>query len=221
MKNAYYTVDNLRGKAQELHTAFAADRSNRQTHFSPSKSALLVLDMQRYFLDSDSHAFIPSAAAIIPEIRALIDTYRLKNLPMIFTRHINTPDNAGMMAKWWRDSIRGDDPRSEIIHQLDTAHAKVIVKSQYDAFYGTALQELLEANRVEQLVICGVMTHLCCESTARAAFMHGFEVFFAIDGTATYNEEHQRATLLNLSHGFATLVLAQDIVGKVSKAHAD
>jgi isochorismate hydrolase len=51
--------------------------------------------------------------------------------------------------------------------------------------------------------------------------MHGFEVFFAIDGTATYNEEHQRATLLNLSHGFATLVLAQDIVGKVSKGHAD
>ena len=221
MKNAYYTVDNLRGKAQELHTAFAADRSNRQTHFSPSKSALLVLDMQRYFLDSDSHAFIPSAAAIIPEIRALIDTFRLKNLPVIFTRHINTPDNAGMMAKWWRDSIRGDDPRSEIIHQLDTAHAKVIVKSQYDAFYGTALQELLDSNRVEQLLICGVMTHLCCESTARAAFMHGFEVFFAIDGTATYNEEHQRATLLNLSHGFATLVLAQHIGYKGREAHAD
>jgi len=221
MKHAYYTADNLREKTRKLYTAYAADRSNRQAHFNPSKSALLVLDMQIYFFDSDSHAFIPSAAAITPEIRALIETYKQNNLPVIFTRHINTPDNAGMMAKWWRDLILADNPHSEIIPELDTAKAIVIVKSQYDAFYGTALKEMLDSNQVEQLVICGVMTHLCCESTARAAFTRGYEVFFTIDGTATYNEEHQRATLLNLSHGFATLVLAKDIRDKVIKTHAD
>jgi bifunctional isochorismate lyase / aryl carrier protein len=56
------------------------------------------------------------------------------------------------------------------------------------------------------------MTHLCCETTARSAFTHGFEVFFTIDGTATYNERFHIATLLNLSHGFALAVLVEEVI---------
>jgi isochorismate hydrolase len=56
------------------------------------------------------------------------------------------------------------------------------------------------------------MTHLCCETTARSAFIHGFEVFFTIDGTATYTEAHHRATLLNLANGFATPVLVAELL---------
>lgn len=220
MKHAYYTADNLRDKARGLFTTYTANQPNR-SYFVPIKSALLVLDMQSYFLDSASHAFVPSAPAIIPVIHTLIDSYKQKFLPVIFTRHINTPNNAGLMAKWWRDMIQADKPHSEIIPELDTSDAAVILKNQYDAFYGTALQELLDQFEVEQLVICGVLTHLCCETTARAAFMRGYEVFFSIDGTATYNEEYQRATLLNLSHGFATLILAQDIKDEVSKPNAE
>ncbi|MHA1167787.1 MAG: isochorismatase family protein, partial [Candidatus Hodarchaeales archaeon] len=49
-------------------------------------------------------------------------------------------------------------------------------------------------------------------STARSAFIRGYEVFFAVDGTATYNENFHEATLLNLSHGFSTLVLIKDLL---------
>jgi isochorismate hydrolase len=56
------------------------------------------------------------------------------------------------------------------------------------------------------------MTHLCCETTARSAFVRGFEVFFTIDGTATYNQGFHLGTLVNLSHGFATPVLASEIL---------
>jgi len=65
------------------------------------------------------------------------------------------------------------------------------------------------------VVICGVMTHLCCETTARSAFMRGFEVFFTVDGTATYTEAFHRASLLNLSHGFAVPVLVENILEKL------
>ncbi|MES0360330.1 MAG: isochorismatase family protein, partial [Anaerolineales bacterium] len=58
----------------------------------------------------------------------------------------------------------------------------------------------------------GVMTHLCCETTARSAFVRGFEVFFVIDGTATYNEDYHMATLLNLAHGFTTPVLTKEVL---------
>lgn len=55
------------------------------------------------------------------------------------------------------------------------------------------------------------MTHLCCETTARSAFIRGFDVFFTIDGTATYNEDFHFGTLYNLAHGFAVPLLIDEI----------
>jgi bifunctional isochorismate lyase/aryl carrier protein len=92
-------------------------------------------------------------------------------------------------------------------------------KSQYDAFYQTSLEEMLHAKGVTQVVICGVMTHLCCETTARSAFIRGFEVFFPVDGTATYNLAYHKASLLNLAHGFASLVLMKDILEAIRGEH--
>ncbi len=76
---------------------------------------------------------------------------------------------------------------------------------------GTSLEQELRSRGVEQVVVTGVMTHLCCETTARTAFVRGFEVFFCVDGTATYTEAFQRASLLNLAHGFALPVLCEEI----------
>jgi isochorismate hydrolase len=115
------------------------------------------------------------------------------------------------MATWWRDTITVDDPLSAIISDFDFSNRFVLSKNQYDAFYRTSLEEILHKKGVAQLVISGVMTHLCCETTARSAFVRGFEVFFVIDGTATYNENHHMASLLNLAHGFATPVLTNEI----------
>ncbi len=133
------------------------------------------------------------------------------DLPIILTRHLNTQDDANLMAKWWRDSITKEDILNEIIPELNHQGAIVIKKAQYDAFYQTALEDLLKEKGITQVVITGVMTHLCCETTARSAFVRGFTVFFPIDGTATYNEDFHWATLLNLSHGFAIPVLSKEL----------
>ena len=183
--------------------------------FTPQASALLILDMQDYFLEPDSHAYIPSAAAILPNLKALIDAYALHRLPVIFTQHLNTPENAGSMKTWWHDLIAPQNSLSAITDQIDLSKGTLVQKTQYDAFYNTDLEDLLRGKNVRQVVICGVMTHLCCETTARSAFVRGFEVFFTIDGTATYNQDFHLATLMNLSHGFATPVLADDILTAV------
>jgi len=179
---------------------------------SGKRSALLVLDMQRYFLEESSHAFVPSAQAIISNISKLINTCAEKQIPIIFTRHLNSDADAGMMSVWWQDLIKPGSQSSEIVPELDTSKGTVIDKSQYDAFHGTNLQEMLREKQVEQVVICGVMTHLCCETTARSAFVRGFEVFFSIDGTATYNEPFHRATLWNAAHGFAVPMLIGEMI---------
>ncbi len=211
MKTEYFTPATISAKSRELLEALPVKRSLARFGFEPARATLIVLDMQQYFLDPDSHAFVPSAPAILPGILELAGVFRGKGQPVVLTRHLNTQANAGAMAEWWADLIREDDPASEIIPELDDHQAVRVEKSQYDAFHNTGLEERLHSLDITQVVIAGVLTHLCCETTARSAFMRGFKVFFAVDGTATYHEDFHRATLLNLSHGFAMPVLVDDI----------
>lgn len=219
MKERYFTIQSLKQQAQELYQQ-VADLSQKKTlAYQPSQSALLVLDMQAYFLDASSHAFIPSAEAILDGIVQLIMEYSTHGRPVIFTQHINTTSNAGMMSIWWKDLIMSTNPLHKIVPEIDLSVGTLIQKSQYDAFYQTRLEEILRGRGVTQVVICGVMTHLCCESTARSAFMHGFEIFFPVDGTATYNLSYHRASLLNLAHGFVSVVLMKDIFEAIRGEH--
>jgi isochorismate hydrolase len=117
-----------------------------------------------------------------------------------------------MLKRWWRDLIRPDDLLSQIDNSLAPNGSLVIEKTQYDAFHRTALEQVLTEQDIRQVVVTGVMTHLCCETTARSAFTRGFEVLFAVDGTATYTEAFHLATLTNLAHGFATLMTIEEII---------
>ena len=211
-KERYFTPESIEEKSLDMLNDVQALKQKHQLKLSSEHSALLVLDMQRYFLEESSHAFVPSAVSIVPTISKLISAYSKRGIPVIFTRHLNTDADAGMMSVWWRDLIRPESSASEIISELDSSSGTVVEKSQYDAFYGTDLEGILREKGIEQVVISGVMTHLCCEATARSAFVRGFEVFFTIDGTATYNETFHRATLWNSAHGFAVPMLIEEIV---------
>lgn len=211
-KELYLSEGNIEQQASKLFQRVAGQSRRDSPSFEPAKSALLVLDMQAYFLDASSHAYIPSARAIIDRILQLIIEYHKHGMPIVFTQHINSIEDAGMMARWWKDLITIENPLCQIIPEIDLSMGIVVQKSQYDAFHQTQLEALLHARNATQLVLCGVMTHLCCETTARSAFMRGFEVFFPVDGTATYSLDHHEATLLNLAHGFASIVRMRDIL---------
>lgn len=213
MKEAYFQRESIRRKSMEMLESVQAMR-HRQPLVG-GHCALLVLDMQRYFFSESSHAFIPSAAAIVDGVDRLMMAFRARGLPVILTRHLNTPEDSGRMSVWWRGVLAESDPLSRLIEGWDAEGAVVLKKSQYDAFYGTPLLELLRERGVRQVVISGVMTHLCCETTARSGFVRGFDVFFAVDGTATYNEAFHRAALLNLSHGFAVPMLVDAILAEI------
>jgi nicotinamidase-related amidase len=212
MKKLYFTEKTIDNLSQELLTNLGDVRKKKNVQFSLLNTALLVLDMQNYFLDVVSHAFIPSAKAIIPRIQKLIDFFSKHKSSIIFTRHINTEENAKMMAVWWNDLLLEMNPLSEIISEFDLSKGKIIKKTQYDAFYQTGLDRYLKKINVKQLVITGVMTHLCCETTIRSAFVKGYSVLFPIDGTATYNEKFHLSSFYNLSHGFVSPILVDDLI---------
>ncbi len=211
LKENYFNSKNIISETKKMMQELNKSYGKKEMKFYFDASALLVIDMQKYFLDKSSHAFIPSATAIFPNIKRLIKYFRRKR-PIIFTQHINTPGNAGMLKKWWNDIITTDNVYYELDKELYVPNAPVVVKTQYDAFYKTNLKKLLLKHRVRQVVITGVMTNLCCETTARSAFVQGFEVFFVVDGTATQNIKMHKATLTNLAYGFAYPVLTQDII---------
>ncbi|KAA3645786.1 MAG: isochorismatase family protein [Chloroflexi bacterium] len=220
MKEKYFTKDTLEGKGREMLGLAQIRKPRGMARFNQDEIALFVLDMQNYFFNSQSHAFVPSGPAIVPGVTTLIEAFYAKGQPVIFTQHINTKDDAGMMKYWWRDLLTEDHPDVNLIPQLNTSSGLLVQKTQYDAFYGTELDEILRQKDISQVVVCGVMSHLCCETTARAAFVRDFEVYFTVDGTATYSELHHLATLRNLSHGFATLVTLQDVLDRFGEIDA-
>jgi len=177
----------------------------RQSHPDPTTSALLLIDLQEYFREI--------ASPIIVNLAPLIARCRQRHVPVIYTQHAHqSPESdGGMLARWWNDLIIAGTPGANILHELSPEPAdKIIHKTRYSAFHNTELHTHLTSRGIRQVFIAGVMTNLCCETTARDAFIHDYEVFFLADGTATVSEHYHRATLLNLSFGFAHLMTCYD-----------
>jgi bifunctional isochorismate lyase/aryl carrier protein len=211
-KTKYFTKTSIDDNAKSIYQKLGSQFDLHKDQLIPAKTALLILDMQEFFFNENSHAFIPSAHATIRPIKSLANLFISNNLPIITTRHINSRENARQMDYWWRDILTEESEYSQLITDFNIPQAELIIKSQYDAFYDTNLHEILRKNNIEQVIITGVMTHLCCETTARSAFIRGYNVFFPIDGTATYNEDFHNATLTNLAHGFANITLINNLM---------
>jgi bifunctional isochorismate lyase/aryl carrier protein len=213
LKEKYYSLKTIEQQASRFAEGLAMFREKHKVAtLKPKKAALLIIDMQDFFLNEKSHAFIPSMPAIIPKLKNLQDKFLTNNLPVFHTKHGNTTENIGQMLNWWGSFLAEDDPLSEIVAELKDTKVPTIPKTQNDAFWQSDLeQRLKEKKDIKQVIIGGVMTHLCCESTARAAFTRGYEVFFLVDGTATYNKQFHFASLLNLAHGFAVQILNAEV----------
>ena len=217
----YISSDNILEKSKSWFDKIGWDDKNKKNFkFVPRDSFLLVIDMQGFFLDPDSHAYLPASKAILPNVEDLINAYRKAHLSVIFTRlAILEDEDPGIMGKWWNDVIRNEDPQSEIISRLLPLENEIVIrKTRYSAFIGTDLDDILTIKMAKSVVICGVMTHLCCESTAREAFMKEYEVYFVVDATATQTEGLHLSSLRTLSSGFAVPVTTQKIVSDIKGA---
>jgi ureidoacrylate peracid hydrolase len=109
-------------------------------------------------------------------------------------------------------------PESEIHQDISPeSNEKVIFKHRYSAFYNTDLETVLRCLQVEDIVIAGIMTNMCCESTTRDAYYRDYRVFFLADGTGSITEEMHLASLLNLAFGFAWVTDVDTIVAQMSE----
>jgi ureidoacrylate peracid hydrolase len=213
----YATEQNIEFKAQEWLDRISPYNQHVMT-LNVSRSALLVIDMQKFFLDPSSPSFTCGGLAILPRIKHLVETFRQVNRPVIYTRHVHHPDNidSGIMKWWWEGMCIEGSPESEVDQELTpTRTEKVVLKHRYSAFYNTDLETILRCLKVEDIVITGIMTNMCCESTARDAYFRDYRVFFPADGTGSINEEMHLASLLNLAFGFAYVTTTKIIESQI------
>ena len=171
--------------------------------------ALIVVDMQARYEDMSRRM------NTIDKVVSVIKACHEARVPVFFTQHHSDPtQQESVLNRWWkRPMIRGTDEWQLIkeIEQVSDRNTDTFIHdTTYDGFYDTELKTKLLEQGVDTVAVCGAMTNLCCETTARSAFVHNFNVIFLSDGNATTTQEFQDATILNLEFGFATIKTCQE-----------
>jgi nicotinamidase-related amidase len=170
-------------------------------------SAVLVIDMQEYFRSI--------AAPIAARLGSTIAELRTRWVPILYTQHghENPARDGGMLFEWWDEHIIvGTEPWRLMPEVEPSVGDPVLRKKRYSAFFGTDLATRLRRLGVTDLIIGGVMTNVCCETTARDAFVRDYRVFVLTDGTASASRDLHQASLRNLGYGFATLLSCQQLL---------
>ncbi len=174
------------------------------------QTAIIIIDVQKCFFDDNFHAYIPASNAILPNILKLANVGAKQGAKIILTRHaVRKNDKSSVMDKFWGENIIEKTPEAEIISQLSNSEHQIIAKNTYDAFYRTNLDNLLRENDIKWVAIAGVMTDICCSTTARSAFVRGFMPIVIADATATVTEELHLSALMSLAHGTAEISTAK------------
>lgn len=162
----------------------------------PGRAALLIHDMQQYFLD-----FYDSSAAPVPtlieHIRQLREACDAAGVPVFYTAQPGeqSPQERGLLTPWWGPGITAQPERSAVVQALaPRPQDTLLVKWRYSAFARSDLLERLRAQGRDQLIICGIYAHIGCQVTAVDAFMNDIQPIYVGDAVADFSPvEHAQA----------------------------
>ncbi len=177
----------------------------------PGSPALIIVDMQSYFLEQEGPAYL-GAEEIIPNVQRLLDAFSDLKFSIFATRN-SSPEFDGPIEKWWGTRLEPDDRWARLDPRITyPANTVILNKHLYGTFSSTNIDARLKKAECDSIIVCGVMTHLCCETTAREGFQHGYDVYFMADANATSSHEIHRSTLVALAHGFAYVLDTEEMI---------
>lgn len=204
-------MDERRGHEDDRVLKALKPYRKRKPVLHPEQAALLVIDLQNYFRRI--------AQPILKRVLGVIEACRQRAIPIIYTQHGHTDpvSDGGMLGEWWGELILAGTEDWKLLPEIVVKEKDLVLpKKRYSAFFETDLDQRLRSKGIQEVIIAGVMTNLCCETTARDAFMRDYRVFVLIDGTATGKDELHLATLMNLGFGFAHLLTCQELIEALS-----
>ena len=199
----------------------------------PASTALLVVDMQRGFVDPGEAMEVPPARESVPRIRALVDLFRAKGRPVVFTEFVYSdaaPLLIGALHPEHRRAAPGaprgfghpssscheDDPSVATVPALAPRPDELVVRKRwYDAFAGTPLDGALRARGVDTLVVTGTMTDICVLATVVGAFNREYRITVVEDAVTTLWPEIQRATLDIIGRAYGRITSTKEVADVV------
>ncbi len=181
------------------------------------KKALLIIDIQNDYFEGGANPLTGSLETSV-NAKRLLDDFRNKSLPVIHIQHFSTrPDSTFFIP----------DTNGVEIHEnvRPISGEKVIAKNYPNSFRETDLLDYLQSNHIADLVICGMMTHMCVDATTRAAKDFGFTCEIIGDACATRNlviqgesvaaNEVQNSFLAALNYFYSTVKSTNEYLNRI------
>jgi ureidoacrylate peracid hydrolase len=203
--------------------------------FSAARTALVVVDMQNYFMKPGQPACCDAARDIVPTVNRLAHRLRGAGATIVW---IQTEALSRSEGDWpslyaiyrpaaqearYRELARGGDGYA-LWPTLDVGAEDLrVTKLRYSAFLPGAsdIEERLRARGIDTVLIAGVATNVCCESTARDAMMRGFHVVMVSDALAAMSDAEHAASLITFYSYFGDVQTADEIIGRLTPARLD
>lgn len=192
-------------------------------HIGANNTALVIIDMQRTFVDEGSPLECVGVRELVPKINQLSATCRKLKIPVIFVkadRRADLSDSGLILDLGYYQQDDEMDPRqgkkgNQFCDGLEVMKDDYIVsKIRYSAFIpgSSSLEPLLRGLGRNSFIVCGVATDLCVGTTTADAMMLGFKVFFVGDLTATFSKERQKIALEVYDRHFAKVMTFNEVM---------
>jgi ureidoacrylate peracid hydrolase len=203
------------------------------TDIDPACTAHIVVDLQNGFMAPGEPVETPTAREIVPNVNRISTALRAAGGLVVYIQ--NTIDAQAKEA-WsnWFTYLSGEKRRERmeaafaqgsfghaLWPELDVLPGDLkVLKRRFGAFVpgSSNLHDLLQARKIDTLIVTGTATNVCCESTARDAMMMNYKVIFVSDGNATNNDDEHNATLGNMLAMFADVMSTDEVVACLAKA---
>ena len=206
----------------------------RAVPLEPGRTALLVVDMQRAFVEPGEAMEVGPARDVVPRIRALLSIFRDERLPVAFTEFTYSPAApllVGEVHPEHRPAEPGEprgpgrpssaclegDPGTRVIPELQPLPGELVVtKHGYDGFHGTVLDGALRARSARTLVVTGTMTDICVLATVAGGLHRQYRMVVVEDAVATLWPEIQRGALDIMRRAYARVMSAKEVADEIA-----
>ena len=192
---------------------------------APGRTALLLIDMQVDFADPEGGLGqdgkdIAAPQAAVRQAERLANAARAAGVACFFVRLVTRPEDKSSFLTEWKRRRHDEAPPlcregsrgAEFSGPKPRGGELVFTKQRYNAFYGTGLDMALRGEGIDTLVVAGLTTECCIDSSVRAAFERDYHVFVVKDATACYEPGLHQAALAALALNCATILLADDVL---------
>ncbi|CAN5666669.1 nicotinamidase [soil metagenome] len=184
---------------------------HEEVRLDPSKTALILVDMQNDFVKEGGSLVVPDAEGTIPDIRKVLDMARDAGMKVVFTQDTHTDGD----PEWdiWPEHAREGSWGWQIVDELQPHDDELVIrKVRYDAFYGTHLDHFLRLWNIDTLVICGTVANICVHYTAASAALRWYDIVIPRDATSALDPFDMESSLRQTSFLFTGRITTSDAI---------